>query len=202
MKIANLINCTGKFCYRHGNFQNSEAATRGVLKSFIKFIGKHLWQSLYLNKAAVLKPATLLKRRLWHRCFPVNFVKFLSTTFYNCFTNYESLYIIAAIHSCLIQNRSENVRSNNQRCSVKKGVLRNFAKFTGKNPCQRLFLIKLQALGIIKKESLAQVFSWEFWEISKNTFFIEHFWTTASEMFGKYPGAQLHWISTLKLQVP
>ena len=26
-----------------------------------------------------------------------------------------------------------------QRCSVKKGVLRNFAKFTGKHLCQRLF---------------------------------------------------------------
>ena len=24
-----------------------------------------------------LRPATLLKKRLWHRCFPVNFVKFL-----------------------------------------------------------------------------------------------------------------------------
>ena len=28
-----------------------------------------------------LKAATLLKKKLWHRCFPVNFVKFLGTTF-------------------------------------------------------------------------------------------------------------------------
>ena len=28
-----------------------------------------------------LRPATLLKKRLWHRCFPVNFVKFLKTLF-------------------------------------------------------------------------------------------------------------------------
>ena len=28
-----------------------------------------------------LRPATLLKRRLWRRCFPVNFVKFLKTPF-------------------------------------------------------------------------------------------------------------------------
>ena len=27
------------------------------------------------------EPATLLKKRLWHRCFPVNFVKFLRTPF-------------------------------------------------------------------------------------------------------------------------
>ena len=25
------------------------------------------------------RPATLLKKRLWHRCFPVNFAKFLGT---------------------------------------------------------------------------------------------------------------------------
>ena len=34
-----------------------------------------------------------------------------------------------------------------RRCSVKKSVLRNFAKFTGKHLCQSLFLIKLQASG-------------------------------------------------------
>ena len=28
-----------------------------------------------------LRPATLLKNRLWHRCFPVNFKKFLRTPF-------------------------------------------------------------------------------------------------------------------------
>ena len=27
-------------------------------------------------------PATLLKKRLWHSCFPVNFVKFPSTPFF------------------------------------------------------------------------------------------------------------------------
>ena len=28
-----------------------------------------------------LRPATLLKKRLWHTCFPVNFAKFLRTPF-------------------------------------------------------------------------------------------------------------------------
>ena len=28
------------------------------------------------------RPATLLKKSLWHRCFPVNFVKFLRTLFF------------------------------------------------------------------------------------------------------------------------
>ena len=39
-------------------------------------------------------------------------------------------------------------RSGHQRCSVEKGVLRNFAKFTGKHLCQSLFLRKLQASGL------------------------------------------------------
>ena len=33
----------------------------------------------------------------------------------------------------------------------------------------------------IKKEALALVFSCEFWEMSKNTFFTQHLWTTSSE---------------------
>ena len=36
----------------------------GVLKSFAKFIGKCLCQSLFLNKVAGLRPATLLKKDL------------------------------------------------------------------------------------------------------------------------------------------
>ena len=42
---------------------------------------KHLCQSLFFNKVAGLRPATLLKKRLWDRCFLVNFVKFLRTHF-------------------------------------------------------------------------------------------------------------------------
>ena len=76
-------------------------------------------------------------------------------------------------------------RSSQQRCSMKKGVLRNFTKFTGKHLCQSLFFNKVaglrpEACNFIKKETLAQVFSCEFCEISKNTFFTEHLWTTAS----------------------
>ena len=50
-----------------------------VLRKFIKFTRKHLCQSLFFNKVASLKP--FLKKRLWHRCFPVNFVKLLRKPF-------------------------------------------------------------------------------------------------------------------------
>ena len=52
---------------------------KGVLKNFAKFKGKHLCQSLFFSKVVDLKPAILLKKRLWHRCFPLNFAKFLRT---------------------------------------------------------------------------------------------------------------------------
>ena len=37
-------------------------------------------------------------------------------------------------------------RSSHQKCSVKKDVLRNFAKFIGKHLCQSLFFIKVAGL--------------------------------------------------------
>ena len=39
---------------------------KGVLRNFAKFTEQHL----------CLRPAILFKKRLWHRCFPVNFAKF------------------------------------------------------------------------------------------------------------------------------
>ena len=77
------------------------------------------------------------------------------------------------------------LRSSHRRCSVKKGVLRNFAKFTGKHLCQSLSFNKVAggACNFIKKDTLAQVFSYEFCEVSKNTFFTEHVWAPASRAF-------------------
>ena len=66
---------------------------KGALRSFTKFTGKHLWQILYLNKVAGLRSATLLKTRLWHRCFPVNFANILRTRFLtvqNCFCFFKN----------------------------------------------------------------------------------------------------------------
>ena len=51
----------------------------GVIRNFTKFTEKHLRQSIFFNEVAGLMSTTLLKKRIWHRCFPVNFVKFLRT---------------------------------------------------------------------------------------------------------------------------
>ena len=44
---------------------NSEAATKGVL-----------WEKIFSEVG------TLLKKRLWHRCFPMNFAKFLRMPYF------------------------------------------------------------------------------------------------------------------------
>ena len=64
-------------------------------------------------------------------------------------------------------------RNSHRERYVRKGVLRNFVKFSGKRMCQSLFFNKVTGLrpcNFIKKEILAEVFSCEFCEISKNTF--------------------------------
>ena len=47
-----------------------------VLENFAKLTGKHLCQSLFFNKVGGLS------WRLWQRCFPLNFAKFLGTPFF------------------------------------------------------------------------------------------------------------------------
>ena len=49
---------------------------KDVRKNFANFIGKHLCRSLFFNKVVFL-----FKKRLRRRCFPLNFTKFLKTSF-------------------------------------------------------------------------------------------------------------------------
>ena len=53
---------------------------KSALKNFAKFTRKLLWQSVFFNKVAGLRTATLFKQRVWHNCFSVNFAKFLFYT--------------------------------------------------------------------------------------------------------------------------
>ena len=94
---------------------------KGVLINFAIFTRKHLCQSLFFNEVTGLCPATLLKKRLWHRCFPVNFAKFLRTLF----------FYRAPLGNCFWSSRSHMF--------YKVGVLKNLAKFTEKHLCCSLF---------------------------------------------------------------
>ena len=42
-------------------------------------------KGLFFNKDAGLRPATFLKKRLWHRCLPIIFAKFLRTPFFKAY---------------------------------------------------------------------------------------------------------------------
>ena len=80
---------------------------KGVLRNFAKFTVKHLCQSLLFNKVESL--------RLWHRCFPVNFVKFLTT-----------LFCIEHLWWLLLQIYRKQVVSD-FFCSFKRFSILNFA---------------------------------------------------------------------------
>ena len=89
---------------------------------------------------------------------------------------WEQSFKIGKTKFCLrfkSQKKYRRNRSSRPEVFCKKGVPRNFAKFTGKHLCQRFFFNKVAGLAcnFIIKESLAQVFSCKFCEISKNTFF-------------------------------
>ena len=91
------LSSRNKTCTSRQKFFNLEAAIKvfcscpilrdflkkkGFLKNFSKFTGKHLCQSLLFNKVAGVRPATLLIKRLWYRCSPVNFEKSLRKPFF------------------------------------------------------------------------------------------------------------------------
>ena len=80
---------------------------KGVLKKFTKFAEKHLCQALFFNKVAALNPATLLKKRLWHRVFYWILKNFKEHLFYRtppdvCFYSY------LAHHPILLSNLLKN----------------------------------------------------------------------------------------------
>ena len=91
-------------------------SVRKVLWNFSKFAGKHLCQ-------------TLLKKRLFYSCFPVNFAKFRRTPF--------------------LQNTSGRL--------LQSGFLWNSTKCTEKY--MHWSLIRPPACNLIKKETPARVFS-------------------------------------------
>ena len=83
---------------------------KSVLRKFAKFTKKHLRYRLFFNKVASIRHATLLRKSLWHRCFPVNFAKFLKTFFYRtsldaCFCQRFKLQFIVVFFRMVHKNK-------------------------------------------------------------------------------------------------
>ena len=83
-------------------------------------------------------------------------------------------------------------RSSHRRCSVGKGVLRNYAKFTRKHLCQSIFFNNVAGLFVqlyLKKDSGTSDFQ-RILRDFKNTFFKKHLQGTAcrrSNLFRTFP---------------
>ena len=88
-------------------------------------------------------------------------------------SNQTSLMIISNI-KCKLRNHSYGKTENSQQNTIQEAVLKNFAIFTGKHLRWSFFLIKLQL------QTPTQVFSYEYSEILRNTYFEEDLWTAAS----------------------
>ena len=113
-------------------------------QTFFDLVGEPA-SSLIINFEKVMEPFLVLN------IYFTFFLPVVDCTFYK--GTIKSNFILLLCHV--------GVRSSCQELFYKKAILRNFAKFPGKHLCQSLFF---------KKETLAQVFSSKFCEISK-TFF-------------------------------
>ena len=65
--------------------KKNKCRSLGRLKNLLKNLDQNLEVGKDYdneNDRSSLRPGTLWKKRLWHRCFPVNFAKFLRTLFF------------------------------------------------------------------------------------------------------------------------
>ena len=99
-------------------------------------------------------------------------LKSLGTKIYQLIGKIQLKHFAVSFIYCF-QIESPSYRSSHQRCSLKKVSLK-ISQNSQENTCARVSsLIKLQAI----KGTLAQVFSCEFYDVFKSTFFIEHFYS-------------------------
>ena len=73
-----LFQCFPVFCSTEAVIWR--CSIKSALQNFAEFTGKHLCKSLFWQ-CCRQRPATLLKNRLQHWCFPVGFTKFYKTSF-------------------------------------------------------------------------------------------------------------------------
>ena len=77
-----------------------------------------------------LRPATLLKKRLLHRCFPVKFVKFLRTPFYiELFWSLLLERLVFRLHEVKSEEDSEDFSIHITNANCIKCVLEVMFKF-------------------------------------------------------------------------
>ena len=98
------------------------SARKAVFKNFAKFRGKRMCQVVFFNRVAGPEPATLLKKTLWHRCFPVNSAKFLRSPF----SQNTSGRLFLDNHHLLAENPSKVLNGQQQH----KGVIFHWSRIS------------------------------------------------------------------------
>ena len=110
-------------------------ARKGVLRNSTKFSRKHLCQNLFFNKVADLRPVTLFKKRLWQRCFHVNFTKFLRTSFLQNISLFFSQNFSNSNSHCV-----KSIQIRNYFCSVFSCIRPEYGNLLRKSPYSVLIL--------------------------------------------------------------
>ena len=133
-----------KHLYKRASHRSC-SVRKGVLRSFTKFTGKHLCQSLFFNKVDSVLVKFYIKKGTLTQAFSCEFAKFLRTPFLKNTSGRLPLYVKE--NTCSSQKSQQSwtiYRSSRPEVFCKKGVLRNLTKFTGKHLCQSPFFnIKL-----------------------------------------------------------
>ena len=128
LEVFNKKRCSQKFCKIHRK-------TPGTRVCF--------------NKVAGLRPVTLLKKRLWHRHFPVNFLKFLRTHFLQNTSGRLLLPFENFIkqHRAAFQRHLYNIFQKNTVCSLQYSTAQSYGaavQFLIANDTVILFSLKFQ----------------------------------------------------------
>ena len=118
-------------------------------KSVFLKISQNSQENTCARVCSRFQPATLLKKRLWHRCFPVNFAKLLRTLFY------RTPPVAASVHCTL---HCKIARSNGSGVSVKN------------------LLLKMSTATLLKKRLWDRCFPVNFAKFLRTLIFLEHFW--------------------------
>ena len=141
---------------------------KGALNHLVKFTEQSLLRGYFSIKVVSLQSATLLKRRLQHRCFPVNVVKYLRTPILIKKRRRTVVLLILLLGVTRIV-----CGSSNQECSVRK-VFINTSHNSQEIKCASLFFNKVASLSpatLLKKRLWDRCFAVNFAKFSRTLFF-------------------------------
>ena len=78
----------------------------GCPRCFVRRVFWNILQNSQENVFTCLQPATLLKKKPWHRCFPCEFSKIMKSTYFA-----ERLRIAASVYNILSNQKSNSRKS-------------------------------------------------------------------------------------------